>query len=91
MLQICIHDRNDGRRCGQHSFNACRCQSAPTNALHDTDAWVSLCELPHHNRRTIGRVIVNEEYLPPIRAKNKFQPTQQFWYVLGLVESGNYD
>ena len=61
---VCVHDGDERRGSGHYSLDAGGRKPAPAESVKAPHARIVMCDLSNEGRRTIWRMIVNENNLP---------------------------
>ncbi len=91
MLQVRVHDGDDGRSAREHALDAGARKTSPAYAMHATNAAVRPAERPRCLRRQVRRIIVDQDHFPLDAGKGVMQPPHDFGDVVSLAIRRDHD
>ena len=77
MLQVGVHDGEIAGLARQHAFETGAGEAAAADAAHAAHPAVGFAERACDRRRSVGRIIVDEQHFPFAAGENMRQPLDQ--------------
>ncbi len=86
MLQIGIHDGDEGRTGREDAFDAGAGQTAPADPPQATHPRVFFREFLYGSGRAVGRIVIDKDHLPGDAGKHRIQFSGQGGDIVPFLE-----